>query len=119
MPSGAYFASLVRQELRQRNVEFAQKHRLAHQLSYGEAPVVCYEPNGDCHGNFLAETYGAIGANDAWSKRLKKVHTSGRTNLPRNDRGVWAELDSCNSSDALLMNVFCYPGVFDDGRVLS
>jgi hypothetical protein len=27
------------------------------------------------------------------------------------------ELDSCASSDALLMNVFCYPGVSRDGRV--
>ena len=27
------------------------------------------------------------------------------------------ELDSCTSSDALLMNVFCYPGMLRDGRV--
>jgi hypothetical protein len=39
--------------------------------------------------------------------------------LPRNDRGFWGELDSSNSSDALLMNIFCFPGVFDDGRVFS
>jgi len=119
MASGAYFASLLRQELRRRNVVFARKHRLAHQLSYGEAPVVCYEPDGHAHGNFLPETYAAIVANPPWLKRLAKVHTSGRTSLPPNDRGFWAELDSCNSSDALLMNVFCHPGVFDDGRVQS
>ena len=119
MASGARFAGLLRHELRARNLEFARNHRLAHQLSYGEAPVVCYEPEGAAHGNFLPETYAAIVANAAWSKRLKKIHTSGRTSLPRNDRGFWAELDSCNSSDALLMNVFCYPGVFDDGRVLA
>ena len=29
---------------------------------------------------------------------------------------MWRELDACTSSDALLMNVFCYPGVFKDGR---
>ena len=119
MASGAGFAAALRQELRERNLEFARKHRLAHQLSYGEAPVVCYEPDGEAHGNFLPETYSAILVNAAWSKRLAKVHTSARTVLPRNDRGFWAELDSCNSSDALLMNVFCYPRVFDDGRVLS
>ncbi len=117
--SNAGFAAAFRHELRERNVEFARKHRLAHQLSYGEAPVVCYEPCDGAHGNFLPETYAAIVANAAWSKRLTKVHTSGRTSLPRNDRGFWAELDSCNSSDALLMNVFCYPGLFDDSRVLS
>ena len=27
------------------------------------------------------------------------------------------ELDSCTSSDALLMNVFCYPGVLRDGGI--
>jgi len=29
----------------------------------------------------------------------------------------WMELDSSASSDALLMNVFCYPRVFSDGRL--
>jgi hypothetical protein len=119
MPSGAYFASLLLQELRERNAAYAKQHALAHQFSYGEAPVVCYEPDGDKHGNFLPETYSAIRASASWLKRLAKVHTTARTVLPRNDRGFWAELDSCNSSDALLMNVFCCPGVFDDGRVLS
>ncbi len=119
MASSAYYASQLRHELRERNVEFAQKHRLAHQMSYGAAAAVCYEPEGEAHGNFLPETYAAIVGNAAWAKRLKKVHTSGRTNLPRNDRGFWAELDSCNSSDALLMNVFCCPGVTQDQRVLS
>lgn len=119
MASSAYFASQLRHEIRARNLEFAQKHRLPHQLSYGEAPVVCYEPDGSGHGNFLPETYAAMVANAAWAKRMGKVHTSGRTSLPRNDRGFWAELDSCNSSDALLMNVFCYPGVTEDGQVLS
>jgi len=29
------------------------------------------------------------------------------------------ELDSCNSSDALLMNIFCHPGVLRSGRAQS
>jgi hypothetical protein len=45
--------------------------------------------------------------NPAWKKRLAKVHTA-TSSLPRSDRR-WSELDSCNSSDALLMNVFCCP----------
>lgn len=119
MASSAYFAAQLRHELRERNLAYAEKHGLPHCLSYGAAPVVCYEPCDGGHGNFLPESYAAITANPAWSKRLLKVHTSGRTSLPRNDRGFWAELDSCNSSDALLMNVFCHPGVFHDGRVMS
>ena len=33
---------------------------------------------------------------------------SSRKSLPLRDKG-WKELDSCTSSDALLMNVFCHP----------
>ena len=45
-----------------------------------------------------------------WRKRLQKVHSQGRRSLPAKD-GSWRELDSSLSSDALLMNIFCYPGV--------
>ncbi len=110
---------MLRNELCERNREYAKKHGLAHQLSYGEAPVVCYEPEDGTHGNFLPETYAVILRNPGWAKRLRKAHTAKRISLPPNERRFWAELDSCNSSDALLMNVFCYPGVLDDGRVSS
>ena len=118
-PAVARYAAALRQEICARNLAFAEKYKLAHSLSYGEAPVVCYEPDGRTHGNFLSKTYRAILANPLWARRLKKAHTSARSALPRNGRGFWSELDSCNSSDALLMNVFCCPGIFDDGRVFS
>ena len=118
-PAVARYAAALRQEICARNLAFAKKYKLAHCLSYGESPVVCYEPANDCHGNFLPQTYRAILANPLWARRLKKAHTSARSALPRNDRGFWCELDSCNSSDALLMNVFCYPGVFDNDRIFS
>jgi hypothetical protein len=38
------------------------------------------------------------------------VHSSADRALPKSDC-VWKELDSSMSSDALLMNIFCYPGV--------
>jgi hypothetical protein len=38
------------------------------------------------------------------------VHTQGKRSLPAID-AVWRELDSSLSSDALLMNIFCYPGI--------
>ena len=118
-PAVARYGAALRYELSVRNQAYAKTHRLKHQVSYGSQPVVCYEPDGGTHGNFLPETYRAILANPLWARRLKKAHTSARTALPRNDRGFWGELDSSNSSDALLMNVFCCPGVFDDGRVFS
>lgn len=119
--SGAAYATSLRRELSLRNHSYARKYQLPHCLSYGELPVVAYEPyaDGTHHGNFLPETYAAILAKPNWSKRLDKPHSQARTSLPRNDRGRWCELDSCNSSDALLTNIFCYPGVLEDGRVYS
>jgi hypothetical protein len=64
-----------------------------------------------CHGNFHPESYRAVQANPEWSKRLDKVYTAGRW-VPRSKDRVRHELDCANSSDALLMNIFCYPGVF-------
>ena len=106
--SSAAHANLLRLELRERNFKFKTKYRLPGQLSYGASSVVVYEPEGEQHGNFNRESYRAILNNAAWKKRLGKVHTSARSYLPKTDR-KWCELDSCNSSDALLMNVFCHP----------
>ena len=79
--------------------------------SHGEDPVVVYEPHGKGHGNFYDAAYAVIVRRPDWAKRLEKAHT-GRKNLPRPESGrKWRELDSCMSSDALLMNVFCAPGV--------
>jgi hypothetical protein len=64
------------------------------------------------HGNFIRESYAAIRAHPAWRTRLEKRHTHSRT-LPELYRDTAAELDSCMSSDALLMNFFCYPGFLD------
>jgi hypothetical protein len=107
------FASALRHELAVRAQKYAQSVALPHCLSYGEAPVVCFQPykDGARHGNFLRQSYRAIRSNPAWNLRLAKVHTQGRKCLPRTDRGRWMELDSCVSSDALLMNIFCYPRV--------
>src|SRR6266852_9125540 len=55
-------------------------------------------------------SYRAILRRPQWRRRLQKVHTQSRRSLPAKD-GLWRELDSSLSSDALLMNIFCYPGV--------
>jgi hypothetical protein len=117
MYSAAY-SNQLRLELRERNCRFTEKYRLSAQFSYGSAPVVVYEPDGDAHGNFIGDSYRAIVANADWKRRLNKAHTSARSWLPKSDR-KWCELDSCNSSDALLMNIFCFPGVWEDSQVLS
>jgi hypothetical protein len=105
-------ALTLRSELVGRAVKYASARSLPHCLGYQEAPVVCFERVGDSlHGNFHPASYRAIRAHPEWRRRLAKVHTTARRSLPPSDRGPWRELDSCTSSDALLMNVFCHPGV--------
>ena len=106
-------ASLLRWELGKRNRRLAQG--LAHVESYGDPPVVVYAPEGGRHGNFYDPAYQAIAARPGWARRLNKVHAQGRS-LPKAERR-WRELDSSTSSDALLMNVFCTPGVAESAAV--
>jgi hypothetical protein len=114
------FAGPLRRELNHRAEQFARTNNLPHCLSYGASASLCFQRYGDSgHGNFLPATYKAILRNPNWRRRLLKVHTLGRKSLPRLENGLWRELDVCTSSDALLMNVFCHPGVFRDGRVGS
>jgi len=114
------YAAELRRELSLRNRSYAAKNGLLNRETYGEQPVVCYLPaeDGSGHGNFLPETYRSILQNENWRKRLDKVHAQARGSLPREDRR-WRELDSSNSSDALLMNIFCFPGTVKNHRLFD
>ena len=115
-----YSAVELRRELCARNLAFARAGGLAHVLSYGEMPVTVYCPEaaGIRHGNFFHPSYAAILKRQDWARRLEKIHPQGHRALPRADR-AWRELDSCMSSDALLMNVFCCPRVCSSEAVAS
>jgi len=118
LSSGLYAATL-RRELALRNRRWAIGR--AHVESYGGEAVIVYGPDDSSgamrHGNFHDPAYAAILSREDWSRRLKKAHT-GRRTLPKTER-PWCELDSSTSSDALLMNVFCTPGVMESPRVRS
>ena len=103
-----YYANRLRLELALRNREYALGR--AHVESYGSAPTIVYAPEGERHGNFFDPAYVAITARANWMRRFNKVHAQAARSLPKAERR-WRELDSCTSSDALLMNVFCTPGV--------
>ena len=107
-PTFRLSASDLRREIGARNLLLAQG--IAHESTFGSVPSVLYqEANGD-HGNFLPATYRRICASADWNRRLKKCYTSSKRIARSGDR-TRRELDCANSSDALLMNVFCYPGV--------
>ncbi len=138
-----WYAAELRRELGARNKLWSRGR--AHVESYGNPPVVVYAPEHPTdedlsvgtppehptdedlslgtplqaarHGNFFDGSYGAIAGRPEWMRRFDKIHAQGR-GLPRAERR-WRELDSSMSSDALLMNVFCAPGVLESKAVRS
>jgi len=111
-------ALILRQDVIARNLAYARSCGLRHVCSYGANAVVVYEPSDKKHGNFLNASYRAIRHNPDWTRRLNKVHSSAAQSLPKGDHR-WRELDSCTSSDALLMNVFCHPRTLNDPTLCS
>jgi hypothetical protein len=107
LPSGIS----LRSELSVRNLRFAKAHGLLHERTDGRVPSIIFgrDENGQ-HGNFHPTVYRKICDNRAWAKRLEKVHTASKRSRVRAD-WQWKELDCANSSDALLMNIFCHPDV--------
>ena len=115
---GSFSASL-RDELTARGRAYAEKHRLDLCEGHSRSPVICFPPSDKrSHGNFLPQSYRAIVSNQNWRSRLQKPHTSGRNAFPRGDYN-WRELDSSVSSDALLMNIFCFPRLFAEPAIRS
>jgi hypothetical protein len=110
--SSRSYASLLRDELSARNAAFAAAQQAPHVTSYGEVPVVIYQPFpcGTQHGNFIPPSYRALQRRPQWKRRFEKVHSQTGRAFPKSDC-ISKELDSSMSSDALLMNIFCYPGV--------
>ena len=104
------FAAKLRAELIERAKGFAIRHAVPRCLSYGDQATVCFEAYGARrHGNFHPSSYKRVVADPTSRVRLQKVHTTARRQLPSGENGRRRELDTCTSSDALLMNVFCHP----------
>ena len=106
----------LRSNLAARNLARIITSRIPHELTRGAMPSVIYSPGSGTHGNFLDASYRRICANPAWAARLAKAHTAkrqARRTGPEEVLRSWCELDSATSSDALLMNIFCYPRVLN------
>jgi hypothetical protein len=98
----------LRRELSHRNQLLAES--LAHESTFGGVPSILYRDLDGRHGNFIAASYRRICASPEWTLRLNKCYTASHQ-VPRPQDRRRRELDCANSSDALLMNIFCYPGV--------
>lgn len=101
------WAESLRWDLSTRNQRIAVMNGSIHELTAGEMPSVIFGRNeSGQHGNFYPASYRNICANPEWARRLTKVHSASR-NARRRAAWRWRELDCANSSDALLMNIFC------------
>jgi hypothetical protein len=101
--------STLRWELSYRNA--ARADAFLAEMTYNSVPSVVYaETEAGEHGNFLPAAYKRILQQPSWKARLAKVYTGSRF-LPRKTDRTRGELECANSSDALLMNIFCYPGI--------
>jgi hypothetical protein len=99
----------LRWELSQRNT--ARAAEWIADMSYSPVPSIVYgENDAGEHGNFLPASYKRILQQPGWKTRLAKVYTGSRF-LPRKADRTRRELECANSSDALLMNILCYPGI--------
>ena len=104
-------ATGLRAQLRTRAEARASTPGIVSYKSLGTPPTVLFKPTGGArsHGNFHDESWAAIQQTPEWATRLGKRHSQ-PTALPIAERLTAMELDSSNSSDALLMNCFCCPG---------
>ena len=109
-------ASQLRREISARNLLRGTDE--AREVSYGGSASVIWQASEGAHGNFLAASYARIAANAAWKQRLGKSYTASRF-VPRAADRRRFELECANSSDALLMNIFCYPRVLRNPRVCA
>ena len=101
-------AAQLRREISARNLALAAD--VAHETTYGSVASVLYQADDQGnHGNFFPASYRRIVAKPEWARRLDKVYTAS-SRIMRGCERQRSELDCANSSDALLMNVFCAPG---------
>lgn len=106
----------LRAELSLRNLRRARIHGFLHEQTDGRVPSIVFgRDEQGRHGNFHPLAYEAIANTPQWARRLNKTHTASRRVRLRSN-WQWKELDCANSSDALLMNIFCYPGAVHSAK---
>lgn len=105
----------LRREVSARNLQRAAA--FAHETTYGNTPSVVYRQVEDgTHGNFFPASYRRIVAHPAWAARLEKAYTASHR-MAHGSTRTRRELDCANSSDALLMNIFCHPTALRSARL--
>lgn len=87
----------LKQEIRKHALSFATRRSLPVDDTHASALIFC-----NLDDSFHAESLNNIRRTADWNARTRKAH--------QNVTGV-LEMQSSNSSDALLMNIFCHPSI--------
>ena len=105
------YAAHVREEVSRHAAEYAQNNSTTFRRSHESFCSGVFVPETDAlrHGNFHPASYRAIMRRPVWRVRFRKALTVPDRLRRSDDQHRICELDSCCSSDALLMNVFCHP----------
>jgi hypothetical protein len=90
-------SDMLKQEIRRYALTFANRRGLPVDDSHVSAVIFC-----NIADSFHPESFANILSHSDWNDRTMKTHQ----NVP----GV-KEMQSSNSSDALLMNIFCHPSI--------
>ncbi|MBP3193061.1 PGN_0703 family putative restriction endonuclease [Natronogracilivirga saccharolytica] len=98
----------LKEQIRERAIAWTEDVNAKSYRSIGNPGTVMFPYHENQHGNFFPEVWDIITSNSEWFSRLNKPHSQ-RRHLPLEFRANAKELDSSNSSDALLMNFFCFP----------
>ncbi|HXF49981.1 MAG TPA: hypothetical protein VNL73_11235 [Verrucomicrobiae bacterium] len=96
--------------------QYAEKYDISHLVTPSGVVIFKEDLDNGLNGNFIEASYKTILNDENWKKRLQKPHPHFES-----DSNI-RELDSCTSSDALLMNIFCFPDVIEErllGKLLG
>jgi hypothetical protein len=113
--SAKNYAAHLRQDLLRRAENYVISQKLEPHVyrSLGKVPTVLfrayYSDGIPHHGSFHPESFASITLQPTWMDRLNKPHTGGTRCFLNADAAAARELDSCISSDAVAMNIFCHP----------
>lgn len=108
----------LRNEITERTAHFAQLKGIPFRRNHFDFGTIVFVPDKESrHGNFHPTSYRAILKRPMWRKRLNKVLTVTERLKDADDDRRLCELDSCCSSDALLMNIFCHPRVRSSAQI--
>jgi len=103
------FSSELRDKLAEYSERYAKRWNHEYYWSLGKKPTLLLPtPSSGITPNIIPAAANEIRNRKNWMTRLDKPHSQKKA-LPKERQALARELESSNSSDALLMNVFCVP----------